>query len=182
METISIQGPLKGHVTIPGDKSMTHRAIMLASLAQGTSIINKPLLGEDCLRTAEIFQSLGVSMQFKEEQLQITSPGFKHFKTPHQALYTGNSGTTTRLMAGLLGGLGIESVLSGDNSIGKRPMNRVIEPLQQMGVKIRGIENNYTPLVIEKGLIQGIHYKMPVASAQVKVQFCLPVFLLTMNR
>ncbi|NHM74754.1 3-phosphoshikimate 1-carboxyvinyltransferase [Staphylococcus sp. 11007852] len=168
METISIQGPLKGHVTIPGDKSMTHRAIMLASLAQGTSIINKPLLGEDCLRTAEIFQSLGVSMQFKEEQLQITSPGFKHFKTPHQALYTGNSGTTTRLMAGLLGGLGIESVLSGDNSIGKRPMNRVIEPLQQMGVKIRGIENNYTPLVIEKGLIQGIHYKMPVASAQVK--------------
>ncbi|MCE5152986.1 3-phosphoshikimate 1-carboxyvinyltransferase [Staphylococcus hyicus] len=168
METISIQGPLKGHITIPGDKSMTHRAIMLASLAKGTSIIHKPLLGEDCLRTAEIFQTLGVKMQFLDDQIQITSPGYQQFKTPHQALYTGNSGTTTRLMAGLLSGLGIESVLSGDYSIGNRPMNRVIQPLQRMGAKIRGIDNNYTPLVIEKGAIKGIHYKMPVASAQVK--------------
>lgn len=168
METISSNGPLKGKITIPGDKSMTHRAIMLASLAQGKSIITGPLLGEDCMRTANIFQTLGVQMTFSENQIEINSPGYEHFTTPHQVLYTGNSGTTTRLMAGLLGGLGIESVLAGDASIGKRPMKRIIDPLQKMGVQIRGIENNYTPLTISRGNVRGIHYKMPVASAQVK--------------
>ncbi|RIL78112.1 3-phosphoshikimate 1-carboxyvinyltransferase, partial [Staphylococcus equorum] len=138
METISSNGPLKGEITIPGDKSMTHRAIMLASLAQGKSIITGPLLGEDCMRTANIFQTLGVQMTFSENQIEINSPGYEHFTTPHQVLYTGNSGTTTRLMAGLLGGLGIESVLAGDASIGKRPMKRIIDPLQKMGVQIRG--------------------------------------------
>ncbi|UEX89151.1 3-phosphoshikimate 1-carboxyvinyltransferase [Staphylococcus ratti] len=168
METISINGPLKGHITIPGDKSMTHRAIMLASLATGKTTIHHPLLGEDCLRTAKIFQTLGVDIHFFENRLDIRSPGYASFKTPHQVLYTGNSGTTTRLMAGLLGGLGVKSVLSGDASIGKRPMKRVIEPLQKMGVNITGIDNNYTPLIINRGDIKGIHYKMPVASAQVK--------------
>ena len=168
METISSKGPLKGEITIPGDKSMTHRAIMLASLATGKTVISHPLLGEDCMRTAKIFQTLGVQITFSENKIEINSPGYAKFNTPHQVLYTGNSGTTTRLMSGLLGGLGLETVLSGDESIGKRPMNRVIKPLQKMGVNIQGVENNYTPLIINRGHVQGINYKMPVASAQVK--------------
>ena len=163
-----INGPLIGEASVPGDKSMTHRAIMLASLAQGHSVIHQPLLGEDCLRTAKIFEKLGVKMDITDEAITIDSPGYAHFQTPHQTLYTGNSGTTTRLMAGLLGGLGIQSVLSGDASIGKRPMDRVLQPLRQMNVNISGVEDNYTPLIIGSSEVKGIHYEMPVASAQVK--------------
>ncbi|MGO3727263.1 3-phosphoshikimate 1-carboxyvinyltransferase, partial [Staphylococcus carnosus] len=110
----------------------------------------------------------GVNFDIKDDKVFVDSPGYQNFKTPHQSLYTGNSGTTTRIMAGLLSGIGIQSVLSGDESIGKRPMNRVIDPLKEMGASITGIENNYTPLVINPSDIQGIDYKMPVASAQVK--------------
>ncbi|PWZ99559.1 3-phosphoshikimate 1-carboxyvinyltransferase, partial [Staphylococcus pseudintermedius] len=168
MKKIMINGPLIGEASVPGDKSMTHRAIMLASLAQGHSVIHHPLLGEDCLRTAKIFEKLGVKMDITDEAITIDSPGYAHFQTPHQTLYTGNSGTTTRLMAGLLGGLGIQSVLSGDASIGKRPMDRVLQPLRQMNVNISGVEDNYTPLIIGSSKVKGIHYEMPVASAQVK--------------
>ncbi|WP_086427763.1 3-phosphoshikimate 1-carboxyvinyltransferase [Staphylococcus cornubiensis] len=168
MEKIAINGPLKGEVTVPGDKSMTHRAIMLASLAQGRSVIHRPLLGEDCLRTAKIFELLGVKMEITDDAIDIDSPGYAHFQTPHQTLYTGNSGTTTRLMAGLLGGLGIQSVLSGDASIGKRPMDRILQPLRQMNININGVDDNYTPLIIGSSEVKGIHYDMPVASAQVK--------------
>ncbi|EIS6477891.1 3-phosphoshikimate 1-carboxyvinyltransferase [Staphylococcus pseudintermedius] len=168
MKKIMINGPLIGEASVPGDKSMTHRAIMLASLAQGHSVIHQPLLGEDCLRTAKIFEKLGVKMDITDEAITIDSPGYAHFQTPHQTLYTGNSGTTTRLMAGLLGGLSIQSVLSGDASIGKRPMDRVLQPLRQMNVNISGVEDNYTPLIIGSSEVKGIHYEMPVASAQVK--------------
>lgn len=167
-ETINLTGPLKGEFEVPGDKSMTHRAIMLSSLAEGQSVIEKPLLAEDCLRTMKIFELLGVDFDIQDNRVVVTSPGYQKFQTPHQALYTGNSGTTTRIMAGLLSGLGIRSVLSGDESIGKRPMNRVIQPLTEMGAAIEGIDNNYTPLVISKAALRGIDYKMPVASAQVK--------------
>lgn len=163
-----INGPLIGEITVPGDKSMTHRAIMLASLAQGHSVIHQPLLGEDCLRTAKIFEKLGVKMDITDETITIDSPGYAHFQIPHQTLYTGNSGTTTRLMAGLLGGLGIQSVLSGDASIGNRPMDRVLQPLHQMNINISGVDDNYTPLIIGPSEVKGIHYDMPVASAQVK--------------
>lgn len=165
---IHIQGPLKGEIEVPGDKSMTHRAIMLSSLAKGKSTIYNPLLGEDCLRTIEIFKLLGVSININEDNIVVESPGYKAFNTPHQTLYTGNSGTTTRLLAGLLSGLGIESVLSGDPSIGKRPMNRILEPLNQMNANISGVENNYTPLIIKPSKVHGIYYQMKVASAQVK--------------
>lgn len=167
-EEINLTGPLKGEFEVPGDKSMTHRAIMLSSLAKGQSIIYKPLLAEDCLRTMKIFELLGVTFEIKDQKIIVTSPGYQHFKTPHQTLYTGNSGTTTRIMAGLLSGLGIKTVLSGDESIGKRPMRRVIDPLREMGANITGIDDNYTPLIIDKGAILGINYQMPVASAQVK--------------
>lgn len=167
-QIIDISGPLKGEIEVPGDKSMTHRAIMLASLAEGVSTIYKPLLGEDCRRTMDIFRLLGVEIKEDDEKLVVTSPGYQSFNTPHQVLYTGNSGTTTRLLAGLLSGLGIESVLSGDVSIGKRPMDRVLRPLKSMNANIEGIEDNYTPLIIKPSVIKGINYKMEVASAQVK--------------
>lgn len=167
-QIIDIHGPLKGEIEVPGDKSMTHRAIMLSSLAKGKSVIHKPLLGEDCQRTAEIFKLLGVDITITDDKIVVDSPGYENFKTPHQTLYTGNSGTTTRLLAGLLSGLGIECVLSGDKSIGTRPMNRVLKPLRLMGANIRGVEDNYTPLVIEPASIKGITYQMEVASAQVK--------------
>lgn len=167
-QTIDIHGPLKGEIEVPGDKSMTHRAIMLSSLAKGKSIIEQPLLGEDCLRTIEIFKLLGVDIEIEEHRLIVDSPGYQHFKTPHQTLYTENSGTTTRLLSGLLSGLGIECVLSGDASIGKRPMDRVLKPLKLMNANINGIENNYTPLIIKPSSISGINYQMEVASAQVK--------------
>lgn len=166
--TIDLHGPLTGEITVPGDKSMTHRAIILGSLAEGESVIYQPLLGEDCLRTAEIFRLLGVSITIESDRITIQSPGYKNFKTPHQVLYTGNSGTTTRLLAGVLGGAGIQSVLSGDASIGKRPMARIMTPLQQMNIQISGVDDQYTPLILTPSKVKGIHYKMPVASAQVK--------------
>ncbi|MBZ8173238.1 3-phosphoshikimate 1-carboxyvinyltransferase [Staphylococcus cohnii] len=167
-KTIDIKGPLIGDIEVPGDKSMTHRAIILSSLASGKSTIYKPLLGEDCIRTVAIFRLLGVEIDILEDKIEINSPGYKFFQTPHQVLYTGNSGTTTRLVAGLLCGLGIETVLSGDASIGKRPMDRIMKPLTLMNADISGINNNYTPLIIKPAQIKGITYQMEVASAQVK--------------
>lgn len=167
-KTIDIKGPLIGDIEVPGDKSMTHRAIILSSLASGKSTIYKPLLGEDCIRTVEIFRLLGVEIDILEDKIEINSPGYKFFQTPHQVLYTGNSGTTTRLVAGLLCGLGIETVLSGDASIGKRPMDRIMKPLTLMNADISGVNNNYTPLLIKPARIKGITYQMEVASAQVK--------------
>ena len=167
-KTIDIKGPLIGDIEVPGDKSMTHRAIILSSLASGKSTIYKPLLGEDCIRTVEIFRLLGVEIDILEDKIEINSPGYKFFQTPHQVLYTGNSGTTTRLVAGLLCGLGIETVLSGDASIGKRPMDRIMKPLTLMNANISGVNNNYTPLIIKPAQIKGITYQMEVASAQVK--------------
>lgn len=167
-KTIDIKGPLIGDIEVPGDKSMTHRAIILSSLAYGKSTIYKPLLGEDCIRTVEIFRLLGVEIDILEDKIEINSPGYKFFQTPHQVLYTGNSGTTTRLVAGLLCGLGIETVLSGDASIGKRPMDRIMKPLTLMNADISGVNNNYTPLLIKPAQIKGITYQMEVASAQVK--------------
>lgn len=167
-KTIDINGPLIGDIEVPGDKSMTHRAIILSSLASGKSTIYKPLLGEDCIRTVEIFRLLGVEIEILEDKIEINSPGYKFFQTPHQVLYTGNSGTTTRLVAGLLCGLGIEAVLSGDASIGKRPMDRIMKPLTLMNADISGVNHNFTPLIIKPAQIKGITYQMEVASAQVK--------------
>lgn len=167
-QTIDINGPLTGNIEVPGDKSITHRAIMLASLATGQTTIYKPLLGEDCKRTMAIFELLGVTITEEEDRIIVDSPGYQNFKTPHQVLYTGNSGTTTRLLAGLLSGVGLESVLSGDVSIGKRPMDRVLKPLLKMNAQISGVDGNYTPLIIKPSNIKGMQYTMEVASAQVK--------------
>ncbi|MGK0554547.1 3-phosphoshikimate 1-carboxyvinyltransferase [Macrococcus capreoli] len=166
---------LIGEITVPGDKSITHRAIILGSLSTGSMRIIDPLLGEDCMRTINIFRKLGVSIRIDDARHYITieSKGYRKFTEPTQVLDTGNSGTTTRLLSGVLAGLPFMTVMSGDDSIAKRPMDRVIQPLQAMGIDIKGSRNNSrTPIVINSGNnqieIQGIKYDMQVKSAQVK--------------
>ncbi|ULG73360.1 3-phosphoshikimate 1-carboxyvinyltransferase [Macrococcus brunensis] len=166
---INLTGPLKGQTHVPGDKSMTHRAVIFSSIAAGRSIIEGALLGEDCMSTINIFRQLGVTIEISGNTVTVDSPGFKQFTEPSQVLDTGNSGTTTRLLAGLLTGLPFRTVLSGDASIGRRPMKRVIAPLKEMNAQISGsYHDTRTPLIIEPADITGIHYAMPVASAQVK--------------
>ncbi|KAA1040188.1 3-phosphoshikimate 1-carboxyvinyltransferase [Macrococcus equipercicus] len=166
---IKLKAPLKGEAKVPGDKSITHRAIIFSSLAEGRSVIHQPLLGADCLSTIDVFRRLGVTITVGAEQVIIESRGWQQFEEPVQALYTGNSGTTTRLLAGVMSGLPFRTILSGDASIGRRPMKRIIDPLTQMGARVSGSRHNTrTPLVIEPARIQGIHYTLPVASAQVK--------------
>lgn len=166
---------LTGEIKVPGDKSITHRAIILGSLSTGKMKIIDPLLGEDCLSTINIFRKLGVDIQIDEvnKEIIINAQGYRNFVEPTQVLDTGNSGTTTRLLSGVLAGLPFMSVMSGDDSIAKRPMDRVIDPLRLMGVDITGSQNNSrTPLVINSMNndvnINGMTYDMQVKSAQVK--------------
>lgn len=166
---------LTGEIKVPGDKSITHRAIILGSLSEGKMKIIDPLLGEDCLSTINIFRKLGVDIRVNEvnKEIIINAQGYRNFVEPTQVLDTGNSGTTTRLLSGVLAGLPFMSVMSGDDSIAKRPMDRVIEPLRLMGVDIIGSQNNSrTPLVINSMNnvvnINGVTYDMQVKSAQVK--------------
>lgn len=166
---------LKGEIVVPGDKSITHRAIILGSLSTGQMNIIDPLLGDDCMSTINIFRQFGVKIEIDEahKRISINSKGYQNFEEPTQVLDTGNSGTTTRLLSGVLAGLPFMTVMSGDDSIAKRPMDRVIEPLQLMGVDIIGSRNNRrTPLVInsnrEQSEIKGLKYDMQVKSAQVK--------------
>src|SRR5699024_7000533 len=141
---------LEGEITIPGDKSISHRAIMFASMAKGKTIINNFLNGEDCLRTVEIFKQFGVKIEVKDETVIVESEGMANFTEPVQPLYFGNSGTTARLMIGLLAGLPFHTVMYGDPHVTHRPMDRVVEPLRQMGAEIdgRGEAGTLLPLAI----------------------------------
>ncbi|ATP39629.1 3-phosphoshikimate 1-carboxyvinyltransferase [Solibacillus sp. R5-41] len=160
---------LQGEITVPGDKSISHRSVMFGSIAQGKTTVSGFLLGEDCLSTIDCFQKLGVDIQVDGTNVKIESPGMDDWKEPSEVLYTGNSGTTTRLMVGILAGTNVHTVMTGDASIGKRPMRRVTDPLRQMGAQISGRENGqFTPLAIQGTALQAIDYTMPVASAQVK--------------
>lgn len=160
---------LQGSIKIPGDKSVSHRSIMFGAIAEGTTTVEGFLQSDDCLSTIDCFGKLGVDIKVDGEHVQIDSKGISTWKEPDEILYTGNSGTTTRLMLGILAGSSISSVLIGDESIQKRPMKRVTEPLKQMGAKLIGRANGqYTPIAVEGTTLKAIHYKMPVASAQVK--------------
>ncbi|MEE3808968.1 3-phosphoshikimate 1-carboxyvinyltransferase [Lysinibacillus fusiformis] len=160
---------LQGTLTIPGDKSVSHRSVMFGAIASGTTTVEGFLLGEDCLSTIDCFQKLGVQIEVEGTNVTIHSPGMDGWQEPTDVLYMGNSGTTTRLMLGILAGSSVHSVMTGDASIGKRPMRRVIDPLRQMGAHITGrADGQYTPLAIQGTKLQAIDYKMPVASAQVK--------------
>jgi len=164
------RGPvLQTEITVPGDKSISHRAIMLAALSNGTCKITNFLDGEDCLSTAAAFRQLGVTIEQPEPGTMVVHGTHGVFTAPAAAIDCGNSGTTMRLMSGLLAAQPFTSRLTGDASLLTRPMRRVIEPLTLMGAKIRGEGTRDTPpLIIEGGPLKAITYHTPVASAQVK--------------
>lgn len=160
---------LQGSLIVPGDKSVSHRSIMFGAMATGTTTVEGFLLGEDCLDTIKCFRKLGVNIDVQATNVTIESPGINNWEEPSEVLYTGNSGTTTRLMLGVLAGSHIHAIMTGDASIAKRPMRRVVDPLRLMQADIRGRNNGqYTPLAIQGKPLQAIDYTMPVASAQVK--------------
>ena len=160
---------LKGTITVPADKSITHRSIMLSSLATGKSYIKNYLKSDDCLMTMNAFKQMGVNIEQKEDSLTIIGAGINGLKSPVKEIYAGNSGTTTRLLSGVLSGQNFSSTITGDESLSKRPMKRVIEPLTLMGVDIKAKENNFLPMtILSNGKLNAINYKSPVASAQVK--------------
>lgn len=159
---------LSGELQVAGDKSITHRAIILSSLATGQTVIHDPLLGADCLSTLEIFKQFGVTYQLTANQLIIDSPGVDGFTYSNSILDAGNSGTTARLLMGVLCALPTTLTLVGDASLSKRPMKRVTSPLKQMGACIELTHDQTLPATIKGQSLNGIEYELPVASAQVK--------------
>jgi 3-phosphoshikimate 1-carboxyvinyltransferase len=163
-------GSLNGTVRVPGDKSMSHRSIMLGSLAEGVTHVTGFLNAEDAISTLEAFRAMGVQIEGpKNGEVTIHGVGKHGLKAPKEPLYLGNSGTSMRLLSGLLAGQDFDSILTGDKSLSGRPMRRVTQPLALMGAKIETQENGTAPLHI-KGTknLKGIDYTMPIASAQVK--------------
>ena len=160
---------LKGTMKVPGDKSISHRAVMLGSIAHGKTIVKGLLTGDDCLNTIDCFRKLGVHIVQNGDYAEIDGKGIEGLKEPAEVLDVGNSGTTIRLLLGILSNLPFHTTVIGDESIAKRPMDRVTIPLKSMGAKIDGrAEGSLTPLSIRGGGLSGIDYQSPVASAQVK--------------
>ncbi|OQX53790.1 MAG: 3-phosphoshikimate 1-carboxyvinyltransferase [Candidatus Omnitrophica bacterium 4484_213] len=174
---------IKGEIFLPGDKSISHRAVMLSSIAGGTTEIENFLFCEDCLATVNAFRQMGIKIiakrraprtaslrgrQSAERKIIVYGRGLRGLTSPSQPLYLGNSGTSMRLLAGILSGQNFSAKLEGDSSLSKRPMQRIIIPLKLMGADIKG-KNGYPPLTIKgKKELKAIRYKIPVASAQVK--------------
>ena len=163
-------GMLRGKIRIPGDKSISHRAIIFGAIAEGLTIITGFLEGEDALATLNAFRLMGVNIDGPEQgRVSISGVGIRGLSSPDQPLNLGNSGTSMRLLSGLLSGQQFDSVLVGDASLSKRPMTRIIKPLTKMAVDIRATEAGTAPLKIRGGsVLKGITYEMPMASAQVK--------------
>lgn len=160
---------LKGEITIPGDKSISHRAIMLGAISDGTTEVKNFLHGADCLSTIDCFRKMGVSIENLSDTVIIHGNGLHGLKAPDSILDAGNSGTTTRLISGILSAQNFSCRLDGDDSLRTRPMKRIITPLTQMGADIDSINGNgCVPLKINGSKLHGIHYDSPVASAQVK--------------
>lgn len=160
---------LKGTLTVPGDKSISHRAIMFGSLAEGTTTIHGFLKGTDCLSTIDCFRKMGISIEEKEDTIYVHGKGLHGLHKPEETLDVGNSGTTTRLISGILAGQNFDTVLSGDASLNSRPMGRIMKPLSMMGADITSIhDTGCAPLSIKGRSLNAIHYDSPVASAQVK--------------
>lgn len=161
-------GPLHGEITVPGDKSISHRAVMLGALANGTTHITGFLMGEDCLSTIDCFRKMGVSIDVSDKDVVVEGVGLHGLTAPECELYTGNSGTTTRLLSGILAGQSFTSTMNGDATIQRRPMGRVMKPLREMGASIEGKDDNFCPLTMHPSELHGIEYRLPVASAQLK--------------
>ncbi len=166
---IKYKHPLKGELTVPGDKSISHRAVMFGALAKGTTEVTNFLQGADCLSTIDCFRRLGIEIENTPDRILIHGKGLHGLTKPSQILDVGNSGTTTRLISGILAGQKFETTLNGDHSIQSRPMKRIMEPLSMMGADITSIYgNNCAPLRIVGSPLHGIDYTSKVASAQVK--------------
>lgn len=164
-------GPVNGDITIPGDKSISHRSIMFASLAEGTSHIRGFLPGQDCLATMNAFKAMGVEIQGPDENnnVVVNGVGMHGLTAPTEALDVGNSGTSIRLLSGILAGQSFASEMIGDESLNKRPMMRVVNPLQQMGANISAADDGTPPINIDAASeLKAINYPLPMASAQVK--------------
>lgn len=159
-----------GEITVPGDKSISHRAVMLGAIADGTTKITGFLKGADCLSTIDCFRAMGIEIDVTDDVITVHGKGLYGLQKPEKMLYTGNSGTTTRLLCGLLSGQDFDTDITGDASICRRPMKRVTQPLSLMGADI---ENEYCPLHIKGRKLSGITYNMTVASAQVKTALIL---------
>ena len=161
---------LKGTIRVPGDKSISHRSIIFGSLAKGETKVYDILRGEDVLSTIQVFRDLGVSIQDDGDVIRIQGVGFQGLQAPTAPLDMGNSGTSIRLISGVLAGQDFAVTMVGDDSLSKRPMDRVAIPLRQVGVEIAGQGERDCPPLHEKGThqLQPIHYRLPVASAQVK--------------
>ena len=165
---------LRGSFKLIGDKSISHRSIMFSSIAKGSTKISNFLMGQDCLSTINCFRKMGVDIDIDQNNVIVKGRGLRGLKRPSDILDVGNSGTTIRLMMGILAGNEFESTIVGDDSIGRRPMKRVTDPLRLMGCEIEGKDDaNYTPITIKGGNLNGIDYKMLVASAQVKSSIIL---------
>lgn len=166
---ISKVDQLSGEIQIPGDKSISHRSVMFGALAEGKTTIRNFLEGADCLSTISCFQKMGVSIERDGENVTVIGQGIEQLQEPEEVLDTGNSGTTTRLILGILAGRDFHSTITGDESIAKRPMKRVTVPLREMGAAIDGRNGgDFTPISIRGGQLEAIQYTSPVASAQVK--------------
>ncbi|MGG0725222.1 3-phosphoshikimate 1-carboxyvinyltransferase [Bacillus mycoides] len=169
MKLVGRKNSLNGKIVVPGDKSISHRSVMFGAIAEGTTKVSNFLLGEVCLSTIACFQKLGVQIEQSGNDVTIYGKGLANLQEPKEVLDVGNSGTTIRLMLGILANTPFHSTIIGDASIGKRPMKRVTDPLSKMNAQIDGRENGqYTPLSIRGGKVKGMHYHSPVASAQVK--------------
>ncbi len=172
IEKISV---LRGDISVGGDKSISHRAVMISSIAKGNSLLRNVLDGEDCHVTIDVFRDMGISVDAQSDgNLIVKGKGLRGLKQPEKSLYLGNSGTSMRLLIGILSGQGFKSVLTGDPSLSKRPMNRVTQPLMLMGSDIEGADNaNFAPITISGRALKPLSYKSPIASAQVKSSIML---------
>ena len=159
---------LKGVVKVDSDKSISHRSVIFCSVCEGVSEIDGFLMSEDCLNTINCLRQLGVRLEVTERRVVVYGKGLLGLRKPEKALYVGNSGTSIRLLSGLLSGQNFDSTLYGDESVCKRPMKRITYPLKLMGAKIESVENEYAPLNIHASELSSITYEMPIASAQVK--------------
>src|SRR5215475_4239400 len=153
---------------MPGDKSISHRYAMLAALAEGTSELRNFAAAADCHSTLACMKALGADVKVDKSLIRVTGHGLRGLKSSWRALDAGNSGTTIRLLSGILAGQNFTTKIAGDDSLNKRPMKRILAPLREMGAEISARDDNFAPLEIRGGRLRGIHYQMPMASAQVK--------------
>jgi 3-phosphoshikimate 1-carboxyvinyltransferase len=168
IRTVQRAGTLSGPVSLPGDKSISHRYAMLAAVAEGTSKISNFASSADCLSTLGCLRSLGVEIRKSGDNVTIRGQGLRGLQPCSGVLDAGNSGTTIRLLSGILAGQSFESTIAGDESLSRRPMARIAQPLRMMGATVEGRPGDLPPLKVHGGRLQGMRYSLPVASAQVK--------------